>query len=370
VRPDVAAVVLSTLGLYCFIVYAAKNELRWVFAAATAWVMTWCVKQADVACIFGAGVYLVASRKWSAAIFLSLTFAIPVALILGLGSEPYRWNILVAPTANSLYFVEGAKAFLTGWSRSLFAWTFVATLPLCFYFYRTRSPLARGFNPLFEAMRPKGELGTITALAFVTLAGFVPSFLALSKTGSSLNQMYEVFVAATSLSFVLALRVAVVLPDRIARRFSIVICASLISMCLFPICQLAMNRIGPIARASVADAARQENFSTFLKMQKAPVLIENDIYSLPWHSTGNQFPAIVIDHIFFDDAKKRGMISGGLEQLIARHWFATLYLETSSPLYQAALKADYQNQPLPGEYARCLNGLGQESQPHVLLSAP
>jgi hypothetical protein len=259
--------------------------------------------------------------------------------------------------------------FLTGLSRSLFTWTFVATLP--FYLSRAwSSGTQRRFSDLLEQARPGGRLSSIAALAVVVLAGMAPSSLALSKTGSSLNQMYEVFVAATTLSFVLALRLAVDMPDRTVRRFSAIIGATLISMCAFPICQLAMNRIGPIARAPDADMARKEKFALFVKSLKTPVFIEDDIYSLPWHCNGNQYPAIMLDPIFYYDAKNRGMISGGVEQLIARHWFAALYIEEDSPFYKAAINANYQKQPLAGEYSRCLDSLGNESKPRVLLSAP
>jgi hypothetical protein len=369
VRPDIVAVAVSTLGLYCFIVYAATDKLRWVFAAATVWMLAWCLKQANVACIFGAGCYLLVSRKWSAACVLSLTFAIPVALILGFGSAGYRWNILVAPTVNSLNIYDGTVAFLTGLSRSLFTWTFVATLPV--YLVRTLPDDPRHrFKALLEQMRPGGRLSPIMALAVVVLAGIVPSLLALSKTGSSLNQMYEMFVAATTLSFVLALRLASDMAAPDGRRFSLIIGVTLVSMCAFPTRQLATNLAGPIAYASDADMARKMEFSQFLKSLKAPVYIDDEIYSLPWYSNGNRYPAIIIDSVFYNDAEKRGMISGGVEKLISEHWFATLYIPVVSPYYKVAINANYQKQPLPVQFSRYIDSVGLESNPRVLLSAP
>ena len=85
VRPDIAAVAVSTLGLYCFIVYAVTDKLRWVFAAAAVWWVAWCLKQSNVSCVFGAGIYLLLCLRWSAAAVLLLAFAVPVALILGFG---------------------------------------------------------------------------------------------------------------------------------------------------------------------------------------------------------------------------------------------------------------------------------------------
>ena len=182
--------------------------------------------------------------------------------------------------------------------------------------------------------------------------------------------MYEVFVAATTLSFVLALRLAASLTPPVARRFSFIMAAIILSMCAFPVCQLAMNRMGPIVRATASDQARKEDFARFMKSLPTPVFINDEIYALPWNANGNRYPAIMLDPVFFTDAQKHGKISGGVEQLIAQHGFATLYLEADSPLYQAALLAHYEKQPLAAAYTRCLDSLGRESQPHILLSAP
>jgi hypothetical protein len=42
VRPDIVAVAVSTLALYCFIRYAADGGIKWVCIAALAWFGAWC----------------------------------------------------------------------------------------------------------------------------------------------------------------------------------------------------------------------------------------------------------------------------------------------------------------------------------------
>ncbi len=369
IRPDIAAVAMSSIGVFCFVRYAAANELKWVCAAGAAWAATWCLKQADVACIFGAGVYLVLNRKWRDAVLMSAMFIIPVGLVLMLGSAEYRWNILVAPTANGLDFAIGARFFLRGAVLSLFTWSFVATLPL-YLRLELRDDPHPGWRALRERMRPGTSLAPVTALAVIVLSGFVPSFAALSKTGSSLNQMFEIYVVANSLSFIVALRLAALLSAGGVRRFSLAVCLLLLSMCVWPAAQLAMNRIGPVVRARDADMTRKEKFSIFVKSLKKPLFIEDEIYSLPWHGSDNQYPSIKLDHVFYDDALARGMISGGVKDLIEKHWFATIYIQTNTAFFTDAMAAQYHVMPIAPDQTCALDALNKEGPPCVLLVAP
>lgn len=366
VRPDILAAVLSTLGLCFFMRYAASGGMRWICIAAAAWAAAWCFKQSDVFCIFGAGVYLVVFRKWRAAMVLSLTFWIPVGLVLALGSAAYRWNILAAATANGLDFFKGLRKFLTGALLSLFTWMFVATLPL--YLRRVmREDPGPKLKGLRERVRPGGELAPVAALAFIVLFGGAFSFVALTKNGATLNHMYDIFVAATTLSFVLALRLAAMLPAGSARRFSAAACAALLSMCAFPAAQLAMHRTGPIVRATEADMAQKERFSLFLKSLKKPLFINDEVYSLPWFSTDNQYPAVKWEG---DDAQTRGMVSGGLDALIKKHWFSTLYVPADSSLQGEAVAAGYRKMPITAAQSFYLDSLGRKTGPCILFELP
>jgi hypothetical protein len=369
IRPDIAGVAASTLALYFFMRYASGGGLKWLCAASAAWAVTWCFKQADIACIFGAGVYLVASRKWLAAVVLSIVFAIPVGLVLMMGSPEYRWNILVAPTANGLNLLTGSKALLMGAPAVLFTAMLVLTLP--WYLRRElRNDSRPAWQALLESMRPGTSLAPVLALAVIVICGFVPSFAALCKTGSSLNQVFEITVAASVLSFALVLRLAASMPATALRRFYAVVCVVLLSSGVLPALQLALNRIGPITRATDADIARKEAFSKFLTTLKKPLFIDDEIYSLPWHESDNQYPAIKLDPVFYYPAQQRGMISGGVEGLVKKHWFATLYVSTNSPLYGSAIAADYHLSPIAPEQTRYLDSLNRESEPSVLLVAP
>ncbi len=268
-----------------------------------------------------------------------------------------------------MYLKIGLRLFFGGVVLSLFSWTFVVTLPL--YLSRTMQGVSeRKVFAVWKAMCPGNPLAPFIALAFVVVFGGLLSFAELCKNGSSLNYMLEVFVAATSLSFILALRLATLLSSRSVRRLNLAVCFTLLSMCAFPACQLAMHRIGPIVRATDAEVARKQNFALFLKSLKKPLFIDDEIYSMPWYSTDNQYPAITLDHVFYDEAMAKGVISGGVPSLIKKHWFGTLYLAPGSGLYQEAMAAHYQNLSIPAADTSYLDALGHERTNFVALAAP
>jgi len=368
-RPDMLAVAVSMVALYCFLRYTAAGNIKWICAASLVWSVVWCIKQADVACIFGAGVYLLASRKLKAAVILSIVFAIPTGLVLALGSAEYRFNILVAPSANGLTLSHCLHMFLQGACEWLFPWTFAITLP--WYLSRKANEKTLRFKTfVWDQMRPGTPLAPIIALGIIVLSGSALSLVALAKKGSNLNQMFEIFVAANILAFVLVLRLAALLPAIPARRFRTAVCLVLLSMCAWPAAQLVLNRLGPFTRLTDADLARKESFAAFLKTLKKPLYIWDEIYSLPWHATDNRYPAINPDPIFYDDAKARGMIKGGIEELIQNHWFSSIIVPTNSPLCAVALGAHYQREALPPDKTRFLDVLNQETPPCALFIAP
>ncbi len=368
-RPDMLAVAISMAALYCFLQYTVAGNIKWICAASLLWSAVWCIKQANVACIFGAGVYLLVSRKWKEAVILSIVFAIPTGLVLALGSPEYRFNILIAPSANGLTLSHCVSLFLKGTYQWLFPWTFVVTLP--WYLSRMANEKEQSFKTfLREQMRPGASQAPIIALGVMVLAASVPSLIALAKKGSNLNHMFEVFVAANILAFVLAIRLAILLPAAPGRRFRISVCLILLSMCVWPAAQLALNRTGRFTLFTRSDLAGEESFAAYLKPLKKPLYIDDEIYSLPWYATDNQYPTIKLDPIFYSDAKTQGMIKGGVEELIQNHWFASIIVPTNSSLCAAALAAHYRQESLPPDKVRILDVRHHKSLPLTLFIAP
>lgn len=370
VRPDMLAVTLSVAGVFCFIRFVTRQNLLWLCGAGLFWFAAWSVKQASVACLFGAGAYLLAFRRWKPLAMLSIGFATLAATVLVTGGEIYRWNILVAPSVNPLEPAEGLKRLGFGLAVSAFVWSFVLTLP---WYVRLRKSEEANASLSMTARRfgPGGDLASFGALIFMIVFGGALSFAALCKNGSSLNQMFEVFVCASVLSFVLLFELAGrIQPDRV-KIFSSGAGALFLAMCLFPTCQIAMNRMGPIVRANQETLRQKQAFSGFLQTVKKPLLICDDIFSLPWYSTGNRHPAIQIDPVYFRDAGPRGFLKGrGIEDLVRNHWLGALYIEKADQLYAVALAAGYRRIPLDEKWSHYINSAGKDVQNCELLVAP
>jgi hypothetical protein len=221
-----------------------------------------------------------------------------------------------------------------------------------------------------DRIQPAQSLATIAALTIMIISGTALMFFPLAKSGSALNQMFEVFIMAATLSFTLAMRLGAILEDKSALLLKAAVCISMLSMCALPLSHLIQKQIGRFTTVTAADLARKESFSSFLKPLKKPLFIDDEIYSLPWNASDNKYPTIKMDPIFYKDAEKRGIIKGGVPELIKSHWFASVYVPVDSALYRTALAAQYREEPLPADKMRYLDCFNEESPPCALLTAP
>jgi len=370
VRPDVLAVVLCTLATHLFLHFVRGQKLIWLVFAALAWILAWCIKQSAIFSLLGAGFYLLVFRRWSGLSILILLYGLSTGSMLWLGSPEYRWNILNAPRVDPLLPAVGTFSLLWGVSLSLFAWSAVFTLPLLMKIESRRGPNERP-RDLIGRMRPGGDLSALAVLACIVIVGGGPAFLALCKRGSSLNHMFEIFVMASSLSYVLFVRLGSLCKEPAARRLGYLAGGLLLSMCIYPFAQLTMHRIGPMQRATRNDIAEKRQFARFLMSLPRPLLVTDEIWNLPWFAGNNNDPLVKLDPIWYPDALNKGLIQeGGLDGLIRRHRYASIYLEKNSTLYQAAIESMYETVQIQDQFTRYKDSLGHDVTNCVLLSAP
>src|SRR5439155_18921768 len=38
-----------------------------------------------------------------------------------------------------------------------------------------------------------------------------------------------------------------------------------------------------------------------------PVFTADEMFAQPWHATGNQYPTVMLDHVFYDAARSKGL---------------------------------------------------------------
>jgi hypothetical protein len=72
-----------------------------------------------------------------------------------------------------------------------------------------------------------------------------------------------------------------------------------------------------------------------------PMLVKDEILSLPWNSTADSYPAISSDWFWYELARTRGRLHGSVESKIASKGFETLVLPLDDPLFPQAMAAGY-----------------------------
>ena len=92
---------------------------------------------------------------------------------------------------------------------------------------------------------------------------------------------------------------------------------------------------------SAADSERRA-FAKKISELPRPIFSDDDIFALPWHSTGGLYPAFPIDHVFYDEAQRQGKLAeGGIVSLVRRGYFGSLVIDANDPLLPDALAAGY-----------------------------
>ena len=174
-------------------------------------------------------------------------------------------------------------------------------------------------------------LVTVFAVALIVgLAG-------MGKVGGTSNYLFEAFAAGSTL-----LQLAVfTVPGRL-------VTALILFGCIQPAIQLAGAAIGfhhpgkkdmvPIATAAeYADAVALRNR---LATMNKPIFTTDGVFALPWNSTENGAPALVIDPNFQEAARLRE-VNGGVEGMLNRGEIPTVMLASTDLVYLKSLHPGY-----------------------------
>jgi len=174
-------------------------------------------------------------------------------------------------------------------------------------------------------------LATVFALALIIgLAG-------MGKIGGTSNYLFEAFAAGSTL-----LQIAVFsVPRRL-------VTALVLFGCIQPATQLVGVAIGyhhpgkkdmvPIATA--AEYADAVALRARLAAMKKPIFTTDGVFALPWNSTYNNAPAIVLDPNFQEAACTREQ-NGGIEGMLQRGEIPTVMLASTDLVYLKSLHPGY-----------------------------
>jgi hypothetical protein len=338
IRPDVAAAAFATVGLGLAIAFIGAGERRYLVLASLFFLIAWLFKQSAVA-LFTGCVLFVALRRSSFKDILALVapFACGVAVTMFWGGEVYRFNIVYAPSLNGLAAWDAFYSYRGLFRPRLLLWA--ACLAAAAVLYRQPAP---GRNS------PEGLLFAACA------CGLGLGALLLAKAGSATNHVMELNAAAGMLCTLLLARTVSgaqsgrPAPALIGAAICIVPMLVYTSGLLYDdrgvLLPALTTHTQPEPRLLIGpreDVAPRRREGEAVSRLRPPVYIDDDIFAQPWFANGNQYPAVVIDLVFFDTARSKGIVGDGLEGLVRRRYFGTLVLQSDSYLRAAAAEAGY-----------------------------
>jgi hypothetical protein len=92
---------------------------------------------------------------------------------------------------------------------------------------------------------------------------------------------------------------------------------------------------------SAGVAADRERLAAIVKTLPQPAYVYDDVFAQPFYSNGGRYPIVIIDHVFYDMARYKGLVGRGVEGLFADHYFAAAVMPDSSAFLPVAMRSGY-----------------------------
>jgi hypothetical protein len=311
-RPDMAAIALVMVALWMVV-----RQPRFCYAyAGVLFYLAWSFKQSVVLVFVGVCLFLLFSKRWRDVTVLATVFAALTAITLLLGTPEYRFDTLVA---TRLYGFSIPYALQIG-PKSI-----IGNL------YWILAPIA-----LLLAAGTRRVDGSVRLLITVFAVAFVCGVAGLTKVGGWDNYLLEAFVAGSTL-----LQIATFTAP------GVFVSVLVLFGCAQPAVQLMLTQggahlhtLGTVEIATSAEYADAIAMRDRLAPMKKPVFTDNPTFSLPWFSTDNQSPALVVDFLFLNAARAR-CENGCIEGMLQKGEFPTVMLLSSGDPYQSSLNPSY-----------------------------
>jgi len=314
IRPDIPALALVMVGLMCLV---RMKGAAGAVGAAIFFYLAWTFKQSiiliPVACIL----YMFFSRR-RAAFFMLAVMAGGITTTYWMGTLAYRYSVFVAPRV--VPFFSFASAF-SALKQPLMVNAFVLT-----------PALALIPSPWANKLR---TFAIKDLLRIATVVSFLGGAIAMGKAGAGDNYLFEAFFAGSALLLIEVF-------EKPARR---VVVLFLLLASIQPVAQLGANLLrrpdfGNIEIATSDGFSQAERAQRRLNSLPKPLFTTDEVFSLPWNSSGNSYPAFVIDPVF--QAAAAGLYEqGGPRAMIAGHAFPSLMLKDSDLGFLEALDEEY-----------------------------
>jgi hypothetical protein len=350
VRPDIAGLALATAGIAIALPALQDDRPRRLILASVMFLLAWSFKQSMIALFAATCVYvLVWRRSFTALACLVVPLVAGVAAAMAIGGSVYRANVIDAPSINAwipylaLYWYRGvALPDLLLWGMALAAVVSLARPG------SRHGPLGSIAGAADRSRRAVGADLTYPALA-VTIA-FATGTMAMMKVGSGINHLLELNVAC---SLTAAALLGSAWETSRARAACTAGALMLVPMIAFAVTllqdsqgrlwtALQLKSQGVALHLTTPDDARSRaQLALVVASLPKPVYIDDDLFALPWHSTGDRYPAVVLDPVFYLEAMHRGLAGRGVPGLFEDKYFGSAVLTDQSSNVTAALRSGY-----------------------------
>jgi hypothetical protein len=294
VRPDLWAAALALLGLRLGISAVTERRVGALVFASLLFYAAWSFKQSTVWMFAGLVMAFALGRDVRSAVLLAAPCAGLMFATLALGSDEYRFNLLEAPAAS---------AFSSALLRDVLVrvvpqngWVFAGYLVV----------LAAGTGPLRARFR---ELATERrVLAIVALVAVTFGVAALGREGSNKNHLLEGYIASGLASWAALGELG---ESGAVRRWALAaVVTLLLPLAVFPWAQLARpNAMGRIVLCTPDDGAELARLSAAVALLPKPLYSDDEIMSLPWHSSDGRYPALVLDGTWYGIARRERLVA-------------------------------------------------------------
>jgi hypothetical protein len=276
-----------------------ETRLARLALASVVFACAWSFKQSSVWTFAGAllGVTLL-ERRFARSLSLLAPFALIAGVSLWLGGAVYRYNVLAAPALSRWHW----SLFLNVGSRALPQNGFIFGFWLLVFAWECRGGARAAWQRLARADR---------LLICVVFTTSVFGSLAFGREGSNKNHLLEGYVACALASWSALGRVREAAP----RWLGVVAALAALPLVGLPALQLASvvglapeNRFGRTLFCSDADVHSFVEFEQALAALPHPLFVDDDVFSQPWYSTGDRYPALVLDGGWYDIARRQGLL--------------------------------------------------------------
>jgi hypothetical protein len=313
IRPDIPAIALVMIALWLVV-----RQPRFGFAyAGVFFYLAWSFKQSVVLSLAGVCLFLLFHKRWRDLSVLATVFGVLAAATLLLESPEYRFNLFVA-TRNFSWSVTWALQIAP---KSLVANAYWILAPIALL-------LAAGTRRVDNTVR------MLTIILLIALAG---GLAGMTKTGAWDNYLFEAFVAGSTL-----LQIAVfTAPGRLVNALVLFGCIQPAIQATVPQSGTHRHPLGTIGIATAAEYADAVALRDRLTPMKKPIFTSYEVFSLPWFSTDNRFPALVIDPTGHE-AMRAICQNGCVEGMLQRGEIPTVMLLSSGDIYERSLNPNYE----------------------------